>query len=223
MNPDYLSPEDPNPAGQSTPIEQQLKQLQPRPATFDAETILSAAREADQQVALADRVVRERGDRPGRWLTISTAFACGAVAGTLLTCLMLIRGDSATTTDGKKAGTGAPTAGKNDTPNEVVEEKQPERVSPDSQWSRNDQLIAVQLLELRGPRLPHEPPLMAGNYVLHSTSFAGVENFAGSETEPPEDLHGPNGHASEEVNPTRSMDREQLLRELLGAGPSLQL
>jgi len=227
MNPDYLSPDDSNPAGQSPPIEQRLKQLQPRAATFDAKTILSAAGEADQQVALADRAVRERGDRPGRWLTISTAFACGAVAGTLLTCLMLIRGDSrdsATIDDGKKAGTNPSAEGKNEIPNEIVEEKQPERVFPDSQWSRSDRVIAAQLLELRGPQLWDEPPLMAGNYVLHSTSFAtGFENFAGSEPEPPEDLHGSNGHESEEVNPTRSMDREQLLRELLGTGRSLQL
>ncbi|MCH7728265.1 MAG: hypothetical protein IH991_17570 [Planctomycetes bacterium] len=227
MNPDYLSPEDSNPAGQSPQIEQQLKQLQPRPATFDAETILSAAREADQQVALADRVVRDRGGRRGRWLTISTAFACGAVAGTLLTCLMLIRGDvrdSATINDGKKAGTNVSAEGKNDTPNEVVDEIRQEDVSPDSQWSRSDWLIAAQLLEIRNPRLRDEPPLMAGNYVLHSTSIAAAfDNFAANEHESPRDLHGSNGHASEETNPTRSMDRKQLLRELLGTGPSLQL
>ncbi len=104
MNPDYHSPEDPNRVGRSAQIELQLKQLQPRPATFDAQSILNAAREAEQAI-LPELTGRKRNDRSSGWLTISAAFACGAIAGAVLTCLLLLPGierDTAATNDGKQ-------------------------------------------------------------------------------------------------------------------------
>lgn len=91
MNQNQQPPEDDNAAAQRARIERQLKQLQPRPATFDAESILSAAGERESQVSLPDnRNASQPETRTTRWLTIAASWTCGAVAGVLLTWLVLL-------------------------------------------------------------------------------------------------------------------------------------
>lgn len=221
MKPEYHPPDDTTAADQPSAIEQRLKQLQPRPAAFDAQTVLTQARETEPPVALPPRV---RNGRSARWMAISTAFVAGTAAGVLLTCLVLLRGGA-----GKETATGDgrqeppvsnAAAGKGD----IARDKR-ETVAPpvDSQWSRGEYLVSAQLREMSGTPASGTP-LMAGDYVLHWTS---LDSRAGNDTagDPaaPTDSPGFNGSPSGNANPTRSLDREQLLRELLGVRPGTRL
>jgi hypothetical protein len=228
MNPSYPSPDDSDLASRSTQIEQKLKQLQPRPADFDAETILHAARDPERQVTLADHTGRARNSRSAGWLAISAACVGGAVFGSLLTFLVLMRGDTGdSVTAIEKESEPQPkvvTAASSDIPNDVTGDVPREDLHPDSQWSRSEWLVTAQLVEMRGPRLQGEPPLMAGNYALHSTSMVShVEDSAVSESEGSVDLPSTSGYGSESERPTRSIDRNLLLDELLGVGSRSRL
>lgn len=228
MNPSYPSPEDSDLDSRSMQIEQNLKRLQPRPADFDAESILHLARDPERLVTLAVHTGQVRNNRSTGWLAISAACVGGAVFGSLLTFLVLTRGDTGdSVTAIEKEGElqhKLVTAASNDFQTDVTGNVPREDLHRYSQWSRSEWLVTAQLIEMRGPRLKGEPPLVAGNYALHTTSMVShVEDSAVSETDGFVDLPNSSKYRTESARPTRSIDRNLLLDELLGAGSRSRL
>ncbi len=237
MNQDRPSPNDDEPAS-PTPTEQRLKQVRPRPVTFNAETILDAASASRGQVALPTRIAGGRQSGSGRWLTVAVSWTCGAAAGALLTFLLLTPGkdNSGTTTEGEAKPAQAPEAEFAVIDNSIAPESNiaPERntsqlprgrLDLDGPWSRNERLVSARLREMHRPTSAVEPPLMAGNYVrLHSSRRSPVEVATVEEPLGRSDLLDPGATPIETTNsPTLSINPEALLRELLGVAPNSRL
>ena len=236
MNQHHPSPEYDDLDSRPTRTERRLRQLRPRSVQFDAETILRAARETEQQATLSDQGVRARGGRSTRWLTIGASWSCGAIAGMLLTCLVLLPRDM----DRQQRAPAGETRSEHDAPGSqvagsLVERKNREESGETANraprdpsrpaaplWTRDEYRVSSQLLLMHGTGATSETPLMAGNYVrLHATSARRhvergphVEKVVIGE---PETRTGSDTRSLEEATrPALSIKPAPLLRELLG-------
>ena len=97
MNQNHPSPEDRgqlagSDAGpqQLAEIEQQLKRARPRPPELDVAAIMRAAHPIEPSVVLPRQSVEQRDARSNGWIAmIAVSWACGAIAGGLVTFLLL--------------------------------------------------------------------------------------------------------------------------------------
>jgi hypothetical protein len=243
MNPNHPSPDDP---GQRTDaavdlqqlakIEQQLRRMQPRPPELDVEAIVCAARTVDQPVLLAERPSQQHGTQTHSWVgVIAGSWACGAMAGALVTFVLLSRGappetsahvtttlseelpQVAETETGAVENADAKLTGQDDSP------------QSDPPWSRTESRIFAMLLD---PYSSDGSPYAEGWRPLRVGAIAfrqapeGAWGFRPVTDARPQnwvDTPAPSSDAQQDMTthpaPARITTREELLRELLGAKP----
>ncbi len=231
MNKHHPSPEDSASVGK-TPIEQHLKRLQPPPVGFNAQTILKALHESEQQAAPPDLNANNRGGQAARWLELSAACAGGIVIGMLLTSLVWMRSDFPAHSTGETLSQPAPrsvvavepaaaaigetnTSHDDDNANQDGTVRQRGGALP--RWSRAERLLLADLTELRRSGLLDERPLVAGCFVrFQSISTAPLpDSPAVDDLEPPSELLEDYAPAPRSIMTPNS---KQLLDELLGFG-----
>lgn len=217
MNQDLPSPEDLNLDHSSSEMEQELSRLQPRPVNFDAESILAAAElsspamssKADGDVVLGSPSAYQ--SLP----TIALSLMAGAIAGAFVMYLAVGRG-----TNGESRAR-SPEYRVSET-SDGSQENPPheEQRSPIASWSPNERLLETQsqLQSLHQPREIGEPILVAKS--IYSPAPAPHHE--------PDQRDGETGGLGEgeEVTPEeldRSIGRNQLLRQLMGDSPRLNL
>jgi hypothetical protein len=89
MNQDHPSPED---SGRLAEIEERLRQMRPRPVVLDIQAIVSAAHTVQESAVSPQQSVKQRGTHSFGWIAgIAGAWACGALAGALVTLLLIGR------------------------------------------------------------------------------------------------------------------------------------
>ena len=243
MNPKHPSPDDPGQPADAgvdpldlAQVEQQLRRMRPRPPELDVEAILSAARAADPPLTLAEYPNPEQGVWAYRRIgTLAASWACGAIAGALLTFVLLPRGtppdtspDVRATLDNElpkmaEAGNGpTPDAGEKRTGRD-------DSLQSDPPWSRSESRILVMLLDPYrhgGPPYAEERrPLRAGMFALRQAP-EGPWRFRHVTSAAPRDWVDrpePSSDAQQDITtrpaPARVTTREELLRELLNASP----
>lgn len=213
-------------------VEQRLRQLQPRPVTFDAESVLSADRQRERQVALPVGKVPEQETRPARWITIAASWTCGAVAGALLMWLLMMPRN----VDGPQARTGAKDAKEAAPQVDSSSAKAEDQVlgnrldnakpARDRQlgldlphWSEDERLVSTQLMDLRRRWALEDSPLTAGRYTLRAiASVPGIANSAARQPDPATtSRNSADNLPANTVRPPLSIDADPLLEELLGA------
>ncbi|MDP6444880.1 MAG: hypothetical protein QF805_13880 [Pirellulaceae bacterium] len=152
---------------------------------------------------------------------VAASWLCGAVAGGLVTFVVVAPNDNE-----NRRGGGIPT-GPNGSPLVVeVEESgggdndRTPAAEGDMPWSPTERLVAAHLSELDRDQLAKEPPLMAGGYVrlrrtLHTSMRAPIHAKANSSVDQP--------RAGADGRPALSTDPDSLLRELLGADSDARL
>jgi len=218
-------------------IEQRLKVARPRPAELDIEAIVRTARAADQSVALREPPVERRRIRSTGWIVaIAGSWACGAIAGALVTLVLLSRvappdrpADSAAAMDEKLpkvAEREDGSASDDDTEQPPRDDSQRKNEPP---WSPSDSLVAVMLLDPYGhgeaPYGDEWPTLRAGA-LARGQGASGASRFRhGTDGAPSGRTHTPDpgSDVRQDVTPhaapVPSITQEQLLRELLGTRP----
>jgi hypothetical protein len=208
-------------------VEEQLKRQPLPPLALDAEAILRAAlgesgeRGSDpaNRVAQPDRAVSRY------WIVLAASWMGGALAGSLVTALLLSRPAGANTVsepDGRTAPQVSveqyePSSGRDSDRARRDEHRESDRdLTP---WSQSEFLVSNRILNLGRPT-PGTPPLQAGSYVQLSATAGNwvTRPQFGRPTEPGEPAFP---DAATEVPPpaTPEMTREDLLRELLGSEP----
>jgi len=216
MNPNSPTPEDPDLTARSAQIEQRLKQHQPQPLSLTAEEVLLAATRQPSPAAL----------RPTPWFTLAMACASGAIAGALLT-FVVMRTAPAPTTTAADIGAGITDANPQrpvappEAPPQVVESHlPPESAAPlDSNWSVEERLLAGQMRELHRPRHSSSRPLTAGNLrFLATADKPHSEALVFAHLRSSDRVDQPAGASAEDPSPpTTSLDTNPLLEELLGS------
>ncbi len=241
MNQNHPSPEERGPfaGGDADPqrlakIEQRLKYAQPRPPELDVEAIMRAAQ---QSVVLPQRPVGQRDRRSyGRIATIAGAWACGAIAGALLTFILLSQSASPeTSTDETTAQNEQPPKvtepGREDAPDGDVQQARSDDLPPKHEppWTPAESEISVALLD---PYIHWTAPYGDGRPTLRAGAMARGRGASGdsrfsywTDTFPQDvaDMPDAGGDAPYGVAPGFDPDlpitREQLLQELLGTRP----
>jgi len=244
MNQDHPSPEDCEPFADDgadpqrlAEIEQRLKAAQPRPAGLDIEAIVRAVRTVDEPVMLPEPPVERGGIRAYGWtIAIAGSWACGAIAGALVTFLLLSRGAPS-----EKASDGMTAA--NDGMSKVVESSEKKATEDESErpprddapqenaprWSPSDSLVAVMLLDPYGgggaPYGDGGPTLRAGDFA-RSQEGPGSSRLWHRTSSVPQDgeyTPYPGGDGVEGMAPGSApaspITQEELLKELLGTRP----
>jgi hypothetical protein len=179
----------------------------------------------------------ERGTRSYRWIiAIAGSWACGAIAGALVTFMLLSRGAPAEeSSDGMTAV--------NERTPEVVESSEKESTDDDAEqpareeslrknaplWSPSDSLVAVMLLDPYGrgvaPYGDGGPTLRAGDFARRQDGLGSWRLWHRTSAMPQDWSHTPDpgADARQDTTPasTRapSITQEQLLHELLGTRP----
>ena len=244
MNRNHPSPEDREPFRDDgadpqrlADIEQRLKAARPRPAELDIETIVRTAQVVDQSVALREPPVERRGIRSYRWtIAIAGSWACGAIAGALVTFFLLNRvappdrpTDSTAAMDEKLPKTVEQEVGiasEDDTKRSPRDDSPRQNVPP---WSPSDSLVAVMLLDTVGqgvaPYGAEWPTLRAGALACGQRASGDSRFRHGADGAPSGRTHtpDPDSDARQDMTPRAapvpSITQEQLLRELLGTRP----
>ncbi|MBC8868867.1 MAG: hypothetical protein H8E44_05590 [Planctomycetes bacterium] len=218
-------------------VEQRLKAARPRPAELDIEAIVRTAHAADQTVALREPPVERRGIRSYRWtIAIAGSWACGAIAGALVTFILLSRvvpperpTDRSTAMDEELPRVVEPrekNAPDDDSEQRPRDDSPRKNVPP---WSPSDSLVAVMLLDTVGhgvaPYGDEWPTLRAGA-LARGQGASGASRFRhGTNAAQPNRTHTPDPGSdirqdmTPRAAPAPSITQEQLLRELLGTRP----
>lgn len=225
MNRNLPSPEDADLDVRSSKLERQLRRLQPRPTCFDPDAIMKSAGAVDKQAALASSSQQSTDEstpiQPLQPLApIVVSSLCGAIAGALAMCVILAPGRSEQSAAHSDEESPQPTASfvKSGVGVETTLADGSEIAEP--RWSRSEWRIAAQLSSLHRPRSTSEPTLTARMPHDWAPSVSHPDDAANAEAPgtPLELTEGvPDSAAS------RSIDRSQLLRQLLGDSPKVRL
>ena len=244
MNQNHPSPEERGPfaGGDADPqrlakIAQRLKCARPRPPELDVEAIMRAADTVDQSVVLPQRSTDQRDRRSYGWIgTIAGAWACGAIAGALLTFILLSQSASPESSTDETTAQNEPLPkvtepGREDAPDGDVQQARSDDSPPkhESPWTPAESEISVALLDpyiyWTAPYGDGQPTLRAGAMV-RSRAASGGSRFSYSTDTFPQDLADTSetgGDVPYDVAPGSDPDppitREQLLQELLGTRP----
>lgn len=240
MNQDHPSPEDREPFADDgidpqrlTEIEQRLKAARPRPAELDIDAIVHSA---DTVVTLPGTSVRQPTTRRNSWIAVVIgSWACGAIAGALVTFLLLSRGAPS-----ERASDGMTIV--NEGLQKVVESSERESTHDESEqpprddaprenappWSSSDSFFAVMLLEPYGrgvaPYGDGEPTLRAGDFARSQDGPGSSRQWHRTSVVPQggEYTPDPGGDVVEDLAPSSapaSSITQELLKELLGTRP----
>lgn len=243
MNQDHPSPEDREPFADDgadpqrlAEIEQRLKAARPRPAELDIEAIVRSAHTEDQTVVLPEPPMERRGIRAYGWtIAIAGSWACGAIAGALVTFLLLSRGapsekasDGMTAVNEEVSKVVQPSEEASDEESEQpARAESPRKNTP--RWSPSDSLVAVMLLDPYGrgaaPYGDGVPTLRAGDFA-RSQDGPGTSRLWHQANAMPQDgeyAPDPGGDAVRDMAPGSApaspITQEELLKELLGTRP----
>ncbi len=222
-------------------IERQLRQLKPRTANVDVQAIVRSASEADSSVVStgsigrSDRAIRSNAFRSStvRWTTVIGAWACGVVAGVLVTLVLLRQGTTPTTHVEKPrppVENGPSSIAVDEavpSPGEVEEPDGNAHPATAPRPPRTELLAAARLRQFYDPLAdPYaaRTPLRAGDYMRHraATDSAEFRSRINDSRKQWEDSSNPDGFTPWEDLPHApdvSIDRDRLLRELLGTDP----
>ncbi len=191
-------------------VESRLSQLRPRPSAIDAESVWQAANpQPAQPVVLPPSVPNSH------FRTIALSWGCGAIAGAVVTCLVLLPLSKPDTVIAAAENT-------TDLPPSELAASDPSNadVGPSrkqSSWSQNELRVSADLNQWRDPT--GNRPLTAGNYLPLSSTAESISDRS---------LVGPTIRSGvkssvmptfQQTPPRRSVQSQQLLRELLGADP----
>jgi hypothetical protein len=220
-----------------TEIEQRLKAARPRPAELNIEAIVRAALTADEPVMLPEPSVERRGTRSYGWIiAIGGSWACGAIAGALVTFILLSRGapmeeslDGMTAVDEEMTKVVQPSeeeAPDGDAERPPRDDTPWENVPP---WSPSDSLVTVMLLDPHGRGVASYgdgwPILRAGDFTRSQDAFGSsrIGHRAGTVPQGRPHTPDPGGDALEGMAPgpapASPITQEELLQELLGKRP----
>lgn len=234
MNQNRHFPDDDHADTPMSSLERQLQQLQPRPAAFDAATIIRAAGAPDRHVMLPERRLRQLQPRTARWLAMTACWMCGAVVGGLLTWLVLLphAAESPATASGESRHlvvhpSPAKTSAESheNQPREEAVSRRDHRHADAPQWSQDEWFISAQLLDLPGPQVRADMPLIAGHFVLRSfTTGRSVKEWVAHQGSPSTTSGDENQRLLERTTrPPLSVNTDSLLEELLGPRPGSRL
>jgi len=216
-------------------VEQRLKAARPRPAALDIEAIV---RSADQTVMLPEPSVGRRGIRSYGWtIAIAGSWACGAIAGALMTFLLLSRGAPSEKASDEMTvvNEGVPKVVESHEkePSDHDSEQPPRDESPRKNaplWSPSDSLVASMLFDTVGRGVAaygdEWPTLRAGDFARSQDASGSSRVRHHTSTMPQDRAHTPDpgGDTRQDMTPdfapTPSITQEQLLKELLGTRPA---
>lgn len=200
-------------------VERRLKSLEPSPAEFDASAILNAASAAGEAAIVPTPKHERLRPRSARWIALGASWACGAIAGALVTFVALSQPVAPIESHSR------PSMAKTNNDVQATEALVVSDTGKDLPlWSRFELLVSTQLNELNRPATFEHPPLRAGSYA----SLTTASDSSGSRGTTDVDARYPNKPASSDRLPSdplpprsRGLDRDRLLRELLGDGSVL--
>lgn len=218
-------------------IEHRLKAARPRPAELDVEAIVHSARTRDQPVMLREPPIERRGTRAYGWaIAIAGSWACGAIAGALVTCLLLSRsappedataGMTAVKDGMSKVVESSEEETTDDEPERPPRDEAPQENAP--RWSPSDSLVAVMLLDPYGrgvaPYGDGVPTLRAGDFARSQDGPGPWRLWHRTNVVPQDGEYTPDagGDAVEgmapDPAPASPITQEELLQELLGSRP----
>lgn len=227
MNQDQPYPDENDPVSR---IEQRLNQLRPRPVSFDAKSVLRGAGAADTQVSLPGRPTPKSATGRGRWLTVAASWMCGAVAGVVLTWLVLHPGKADAPTTGPQQAASddantSTTSAMKDVHRERKNESHSDRFPESRHPSDGKRFVYAPLLELRRPQETSDLPLMARSYAFPSLaprSKADMPDFSSAQRLT-SSANTDEGSPKTSERPPLSVNADLLLEELLGARPGSRL
>lgn len=196
-------------------VERRLSALEPTAVNLDTTAILRKA------TLPAERSAATQATSPS-WLSLGASWTCGALAGALVTFVVLSR------SIGPAEQQSAPSAStvRNETPavDAVVVDHVAEPTQP--LWSRSELLVSTQLRQLNDRPSFEQTQLRAGSYANLTTRpyfdppAAPVDSADGLRWEPAADGRSPSINAP---TPSSRLDCDRLLQELLGDVPNTVL
>lgn len=194
-------------------VERRLSALEPTAAKLDAAVVLRKARLPVERSVATQPQARSPG-----WLSLGASWTCGALAGALVTLFVFSR------SVGPAEQESVPSALtiRKDTPvvGTVVDHVD-EPTNP--LWSRSELLVSTQLRQLNRPSSFEQTQLRAGSYASltirpdSDLTPAPVDSANGPRAEPAAEGRSPSIDAP---TPSSRLDRDRLLRELLGNVPN---
>ena len=194
-------------------VERRLSALKPTPAKLDAAVILHKARLPVERSVATQPQARSPG-----WLKLGASWTCGALAGALVTFVVLSRSVGPAE---QQSALSASTI-REDTPVvNTVDDHVAEPTKP--LWSHSELLVATQLRQLTLPSSLEQTQLRAGSYASLT-----IRPNSDSTPVPAGSTNGPRSESTAESRspsidaptPSSRLDRDRLLRELLGDVPN---
>lgn len=206
---------------ESAGIQRRLQRLRPRPVQLDAEQILQAAEVADSAAPAPDDVPSRR---TARWMVFSAGWSSGAIAGALLT-LLLLHSAAAPETKPGQADQPSPlqtTVAEEAGPQAPVTDEPPQaggQQEAAAGWSDSELLVSTELLGPypAGAAWGNAAPLRVGSFVRpQATLPAQLQNSSAAHHRIPQET----APATGSFWPARPISRDRLLHELLGRPPA---
>jgi len=197
-------------------VERRLRALEPAAAKLDAAMILREAKLPVQRSV----ATQSQASSPG-WLPLGASWTCGALAGALVTFLMFSR------SVGPAGQESAPNVSTIRNDNPVIDTVVDQVAEPTQLlWSRSELLVTTELRRLNRPPSFEQVQLRAGSYLnLTIRSDFDLTPAPRGSADGPRFEPAADGRSTSINAPTPSsrLDRDRLLRELLGDVPNTVL